>query len=363
MDPMTGSGTTLHAAIAHGCDAIGCDLDPLAVLLAKVRTTSLDVKGFQVAIESVAAEARLLSEPVEIESIDGDAETAAFVDFWFAEPQQSELRALISVINRIDDSKLRDALFVAFSRLIVTKGKGASLGRDVSHSRPHRVGASNDFRVFDKFVESGKRMARNLVDVEISGRARVFRGDARVTGIRASSVDLIITSPPYLNAIDYLRGHKLSLVWLGYTVCQIREIRGTSVGAEKGIVAPHSGWLLDMRRAIGGYPLLAGRYQRMVDRYLIDLFEMYSEQGRILRSGGRSTTVIGNSALRGCFLRNDEAAIVAAEANGLQLVGRYVRDLPSNRRYLPPPVRDDGALLDKRMRTETVLKFRRVGPS
>ena len=53
------------------------------------------------------------------------------------------------------------------------------------------------------------------------------------------SIDMVITSPPYLNAIDYLRGHRLSLVWLGHQLSGLRMIRSGSVGAERGPDAHH----------------------------------------------------------------------------------------------------------------------------
>ncbi len=46
---------------------------------------------------------------------------------------------------------------------------------------------------------------------------------------------MIITSPPYLNAIDYLRGHKLSLVWMGQSIARVRNIRSTNIGTEKSL--------------------------------------------------------------------------------------------------------------------------------
>ncbi|MEO3854718.1 hypothetical protein [Acrocarpospora sp. B8E8] len=314
---------------------------------------------FLSAVNDLAGQARSFTGSLEIPWIDADRETKTFVDFWFAKSQQEELRKLVKVLRSVDDNVLRNALFIAMSRLIVTKGKGASLGRDVSHSRPHRVGLTNDFRVIDKFIESGKRMSRLFSSISGSAVAQVFRSDARATGLRDGSIDLIITSPPYLNAIDYLRGHKLSLVWLGYSISDVRAIRSVSVGAEKGIDAPSSDPLGLLRDAVECYWHLTSRYQRMVDRYLLDLISMYAEQGRILKPGGRSITVIGNSALRGYFLRNDEAVIIAAELSGLVLEDRYERDLPANRRYLPPPTENRTAQLGKRMRTESVLKFRR----
>ena len=52
--------------------------------------------------------------------------------------------------------------------------------------------------------------------------AQVYKGDARHLDLRDRSVDLVITSPPYLNAIDYLRCSKFSLVWMGYSVGELR---------------------------------------------------------------------------------------------------------------------------------------------
>lgn len=43
---------------------------------------------------------------------------------------------------------------------------------------------------------------------------------------------LVLTSPPYLNAIDFLRCSKFSLVWMGYDVAAVRKIRGVSIDAE-----------------------------------------------------------------------------------------------------------------------------------
>ena len=43
----------------------------------------------------------------------------------------------------------------------------------------------------------------------------------------------MVTSPPYLNAIDYMRGHKMSLVWMGWTIGALRDVRGEAVGVER----------------------------------------------------------------------------------------------------------------------------------
>lgn len=59
-----------------------------------------------------------------------------------------------------------------------------------------------------------------------------LQGDARRLPLDDESIDLVVTSPPYLNAIDYMRCSKFSLVWMGYTIESLRHIRSASIGTE-----------------------------------------------------------------------------------------------------------------------------------
>ena len=94
------------------------------------------------------------------------------------------------------------------SRIIVTKEQRASLARDTSRSRPHRVESENKFDVFPEFIRSAKRFTTILEEEPPKGLVTVCMGDARdMRTLDDGVVDAVITSPPYLNAIDYLRGH------------------------------------------------------------------------------------------------------------------------------------------------------------
>jgi DNA modification methylase len=189
-----------------------------------------------------------------------------------------------------------------------------------------------------------------------------WRGDCLDT-IASETVDTVITSPPYLNAIDYLRGHRLSLVWFGYQLGQLRTVRAESIGTER---APDR--TADLRRAreiISELELierLPPRILRMIERYLHDLSLMIAEIHRVLRPSGRAILVIGNSSIRGVFVENARALVRIAEQAGLRLVNVVERELPPARRYLPPPVSSQHAALLKRMRTETVLSYVRDQP-
>lgn len=362
LDPMAGSGTVLRVAAEYGHEALGFDLDPLAVIMARVWTTPIDTRCLkEAAVELARAAQEGAGRKVSLPWIDDDDETRRFVDYWFAREQQLQLRILSSEITRIDGPH-GDALRVALSRIIVTKDKGASLGRDVSHSRPHRVAVHNDFPVADEFLRAATRLAWQLEKQRPPGRVTVRFGDARkLESVAEQSIDAVITSPPYLNAIDYLRGHRLSLVWLGYRLADLRRIRGVAIGAERA-PEPSADLQLanDLISSLHGIARLPQRQHRMIQRYALDLYDMVSETYRVLRPGGKAVFVIGNSCLRGVFVKNASLLIAAAERAGLRLVDEFERELPPNRRYLPPPEATRIAGLRKRMRTESVLTFVRT---
>ena len=136
------------------------------------------------------------------------------------------------------DSVIRNALWCAFSRLIISKQSGASLAMDLSHSRPHRVFKRAPSKPFRKFLLAVDRVAKNCIDFEAGANepaTRVNEGDARCLPLADGSIDLVLTSPPYLNAIDYIRCSKFSLVWMGYSIAELRRRRSTSVGTEVGM--------------------------------------------------------------------------------------------------------------------------------
>lgn len=360
LDPMTGSGTVLRQALALGHQAIGFDMDPLAVLMSRVWTSPVDPDVVRAELDEVVAEARevdLRCEPMEWQ----DAETAEFVRYWFADAQRRTLSRLAVVFARRRRARLGparraavDLLQIALSRTIVTKEQCASLARDTSHSRPHRVADDNDYDVWTGFTRSANAVLARLADHALTQAATVQLGDARRIALPAHSVDCILSSPPYLNAIDYMRGHRLSLVWLGYSLLQLRAIRGHTIGAERAGEHADEDTVARIARAMCDVEELAPRHEAMVGRYAADLFGMMSETARVLAPSGRAVFVVGNSCLREQFIHNDRGVAQAGRRAGLRLVRRTERDLPQASRYLP--VTAHGSL-SKRMRTETVLTF------
>ena len=169
---------------------------------------------------------------------------------------------------------------------------------------------------------------------------------------------MIITSPPYLNAIDYIRGHKLSAVWMGYSAKSLRKVRSTNIGAEISTSLVTTRMLLDTVERMGEIDRLEERYRGMIVRYLVDMSGVLSECRRVLKDNGKAIFVIGNSAIRGVYINNAEALMSLAKKNGFKLTSMTSRPLPESRRYLPPPnLKKAGEQMQNRMREEVILRF------
>ena len=367
LDPMMGSGTVLRHAVSFGHHATGFDMDPLAVLMSRVWSTSVPDSDLQF-VSRVLYDALpdLDADEVWLPWIDEDPETEEFISFWFGERQRRDLRRLAFALSELelqggDTLKAAvDVLRVALSRIIITKNSGASLAWDVSHSRPHRVMQTSDFEVIPAFQRSLRQLTTRLMCTPKQSIVNVAIGDARtLQGVSEASIDMVLTSPPYLNAIDYLRGHKLSLVWLGYAISGIRAIRSTSIGAERRTNEVLSESARQVQIAMVDASKLQPKQVAMIERYSIDLVKSLEQTARALKPGGRAIYVVGNSCLREVFVRNSDGLKEAAAAAKLSLLNEDTRELPSGCRYLPMPKRSDSAL-GKRMRTESILTFQRI---
>ena len=353
---MMGSGTIPVLAALRGHKASGFDVDPLALLIARTWGRRLDGDLFVRTAESVARAARAADES-EVPA--ADPETRAFIDYWFDPLAQTRLSALAQAIGGVEN-ELQGALWCAFSRLIITKDAGASRARDVSHSRPHRVRDEASFDPIQRFPVAARDVARRHHSLAATRPRneplRLERADARELPLDDESVDVAMTSPPYLAAIDYLRGHRLSLVWMGYSLAELRELRGAAIGSERGT------WQAGALDEIvdDALPQQARPRTRAVfRRYVEDLDVVLNELVRVLRPRGQLTLVIADSTLYGAPIALGPVVERLARRAGLRRTGTHARALSEGRRYLPPPMNGSKESLDRRMRSETCLIFRR----
>lgn len=365
LDPMVGSGTVLAVARANGHRAFGLDLDPLAVLLAKVWTRTVDAVRVADTAGIVLERARSAfraSTSGQAYPLRSDDETRKFTRYWFDGYARRQLAALANAIHEVCDAAARDVLWCSFSRLIITKSSGASLAMDLSHSRPHRKFTHAPVKPFNRFMSAVQAVVSNCPQRQsgLVGPPTVVKlGDARNLAIDAESIDLVLTSPPYLNAIDYMRCSKFSLVWMGYNVCDLRQIRGSCVGAEALFEgASEADWVRSLIEQLALKPALSKRHHGLLARYVWDMGRVMAEVSRVLRMNGRAVFVVGDSTVHGTFVPNSAIVVAVAQAHGLKLDSQESRDLPANRRYLPPPQQGrPGTTMDIRMRREVVISL------
>lgn len=354
LDPMCGSGTVVSVAAQRGHHATGVDLDPLSVLMTKVATAPLDAMRCNQACERVVAEA---SADRKTRLPWRDKETRSFAQYWFTDRQRLQLSRLSRAISELPEGPERDVARIALSRIIITKAPKASLAADTSHSRPHRVANTSSLDVIASYSSEFTSLVRLLKRRSICGTASAILDDCRIlASVAPASIDMVLTSPPYLNAIDYMRGHKMALIWFGYTIPELRSIRSKCIGAERsldGTAEDQADELITTieREAVDPSALPVA----ILKRYAHDLLRFSRQMTRVLKSEARLIVVIGNSTLRGNFIQNELLVQQALEHNGFIVEQRIERTLPENRRYLPINTPHSNSQITHRIRTETVL--------
>lgn len=362
LDPMMGSGTVVALAQAHKHRAFGVDIDPLAALISKVWTVSVDHNKARNKAQEVLRRSKVLCDGLSLADAyprSATPETKRFVRYWFDGYSRKQLAALAVTISRLQDRDIRDVLWCAFSRLIIAKNAGASLAKDLAHSRPHKAYEKAPVKPFAKFSESVEYVLKSCLvkDCESNGpAASVHEGDARNLPLKGESIDLVVTSPPYLNAIDYIRCSKFSLVWMGFDISALSKLRRESIGTEVGRKMEGDVQVAEIIRQLR-IKKLTPRKNKLVAAYIDDMRQAISEVARVLVPGGKALYVVGENTVGGVYIKNAKILISLAASEGLHLRSEVSRPLPPNRRYMPPPRSQNMASFDSRMRSEVVLCF------
>ncbi len=391
LDPMAGSGTTLVEAVLAERIGVGCDIDPLALMISKVKTTPLDPMlvgktGYRI---SHHAQQLLKGNPHDLWRIKAawTPKTRDFVDYWFMPQTQLELLALSHVIDRLEDASLHQFFQLIFSSIIITKSGGVSLARDLAHTRPHRAKVIYDAAgevlegmalvtennprlphisktLSSPVKEFDKRLHKALDGVRLLSRLKetqtiLARANAQALPLASDSVDLIVTSPPYAsNAIDYMRAHKFSLVWFGYPIEALGRVRRKYVGGET------TG---DIRfESLPDYPSkivqevhrLDEKKGRVLHRYYSEMKRVLKEMHRVLKPGKAAIIVVGSSVMRGRDTETGRSLADIGESLGFTLSHIGVRYIDRDKRMMPAGNRIDlSSQIQRRMHREFVVGF------
>ena len=374
LDPMCGSGITLLEGWAAGRAVIGVDLDPLARRQAKARTTALsNTEVLEAGHAALRRTADLMAglgpqrDPLEAVTADMDSPTREFLDYWFFPETQHALACLTLAIREESDADLRNLLEVIFSSTIVTKSGGVSRARDLAHTRPHRVSDKVPRRPVALFANLLARAADSYgsINQDAVGECRIVDGDARSLPLPDCSVDLIVTSPPYANALDYMRAHKFSLAWLGDPIPSLTRLRREYIGSESpGSQATSSVDPLPAKveAVVERIREADATKSRVLRRYFADMSASISEMQRVLQPGSAAVIVVGPSTMRGILVPTHECLANLAMQAGLDVVAVAPRSLDRDRRMMPArnagrtgSGNSDTTGIERRMHTEYVI--------
>lgn len=219
IDPFSGSGTTLVESCLTGNNSIGIDIDPLSVLIAKVKTTPLDLNllkkilpWFKKAIHSKTKE---LFTP-----------ECSTLEHWFPTETINSLARIRTAIDKItvkygDTPSVRDIydfLIICFSSIIrrVSFADNESQKTYVSHT--HKKTPDEVYKTFDAQLTLYIERITQYSIREGLGQARVIRtssSEPLLNYLNDQKADLAVTSPPYIKAIDYIYNQMVELFWIG----------------------------------------------------------------------------------------------------------------------------------------------------
>lgn len=297
LDPFCGSGTTLLAAQRRGHPSIGVDLNPVACLISRVKTSPTPA-GLEADANAVAEEA-LADENPRIPDIPN-------LDHWFKPEVQKAAAALVEAIGRRAGSASFDAMRLALSSILVRVSNQESDTRYAAVEKD--VGREDVLRSF-RGAASKLSKALDSRDWPLAP-AEVVEGDvlALTPADLGGRVGVVVTSPPYPNAYEYWLYHKYRMWWLGFDPL---AVKAAEIGARAHFFKRDShtaGHFRDQMRGV--FTLLDST----------------------LSPGGIVCFVVGRSKIHGVAIDNADTVREVGEEIGLVLETRIERSIAAHRK-------------------------------
>ena len=347
-DPFYGCGTTIVSAIARGYYASGTDINRIAYLITKVKATPLEpkklenrVKDFLARVKVLDSQQKTLIDDFNLEPVIPEKHLDR-INYWFDEETKTTLGKILHLIQLEEDEKTRDFLKVAFSHSL--KNCSYWLQSSTKPTRDKQKTIPKPFDVLKRHLNKmlrGNRAFYNVVPKEVRENIdkylNIVIGDARKQPIKDASVDLTITSSPYVTSYEYADLHQLSTLWLDLAddlTEYKKEFIGTAYKKYEG---------KEVRSSIGKEIVEEMKQKekklaKNIEAYFIDMQEVFDETARILKSNGRCCFVIGNTKLKGVEILNAEVFAENLGFSGLTLERIIKREIHSK---LLPQKRDE----------------------
>lgn len=336
-DPFMGCGTTIVTAISKGFKASGTDINKIAYLITKVKSTPIEPNYLDEKIKQFLSSLGFLDESQKLlfnERIEPliPQKHIDRINYWFTERNKNELGRILRVICNEEDETIRDFLLVAFSHIL----KSCSIWLQGS-TKPTRNLKKNPIKPYDALRKHLKKMQRgndafySIVVVKVRNNLNNYLNikidDARKQPVPDDSVDLIVSSSPYVTSYEYADLHQLSTIWLNLTdnlVEYKKEFIGTSY-------KKYENKELRSKIAMNIVIQMSEKSKKMtkeIEAFFIDMEEVFDESFRILKTGGRCCYVIGDTRLKGVDILNAEVFAESLQYSGFKLDRIIKREIP-----------------------------------
>jgi DNA modification methylase len=350
LDPFAGSGTTLVEAVLLRRNALGAEFDKLSQLLCETKTRNLSSRQIQRLIEIKGA---LFAEPDQNYTFRPDLHN---INHWFPQENVVGLAALKERIDGIyaktKDRSIPNFLLVCFAAII----RKCSYADDTSpkpyvstriKKRPATVREAF-LSVFNSSLKNIERYENHKL-----GRSTIISQDAR--DIRAPTyegrVSLAITSPPYINAFDYVRSLRLENAWLGYYGdSNIMNVKRKQVGTE---IIPSSVYSKELEKTgnkrldliLNTISETDKKRAFVVLKFFEDMTKDIMVVKKLLRPNSHYVIVVGDSEIRRVNVPTHDILVDIAQQNGFKLDNIFSYIIKN--RYLRIPRSGRGGLIKK----------------
>lgn len=323
-DVFAGCGTTLIEAKIHGRKSVGIDINPVSQLITSAKINPIKPELLQKHLDALIEKI----ESYSISKVRGS--THERIDHWFGLREKRRTQYLLTIINQIRDIKVRNFFLCAFSHIL--KNTSFWLQKSI---KPQIDPEKEPADPFEIFIKHSRFMVKKNNDYRAALKekghfalpAKIKLSDARKTGIRASTVSTVITSPPYVTSYEYADIHQLTGYWLKYfdTLSKFRKrFIGTFYSSNKS---------LDTKSVIGKQIVdeLSKKDMKTaleIANYFNDMYKACLEIKRILKKGGKVCLVIGNTEIK-------DTKIYTAEVFGEIFLTIGLRNLKLIKRAIP----------------------------
>ncbi|MBF0231194.1 MAG: site-specific DNA-methyltransferase [Desulfamplus sp.] len=342
IDPFMGSGTTVVEAIINNRIGVGTDINEIAYLLTKVKTTTINIDDINKEFRNIqlSLESRFNnSYDTSFEEANKIIPKNDRIDYWFLPKQKEKLSIIFARIAEIKDEDIRNFFLIAFAQIL----KSCSIWLQKS-VKPTRDQNKKLVEPMTAFINQSKKMLKKhsdfeqLLPYEVKHNIDKYRivecNDSRKLPCNDNKASLIITSPPYVTSYEYADLHQLPSLWFSY-LKELSEFRQKFIGS-----AYKSSKKCDVKSSLAELivkQLGENKKGREVQSYFADMLESFIEMKRTLKKGGRACIVIGNTQFKGVEIMNAEVFQEQCENIGLKTYDVIRREIPSK---MLPSTRD-----------------------